>query len=214
MNDQVEESRVDDLLRAYLEAERQNTPEQFERQARATLQQVVDEARHPGRLNRLNFYDAIRLLRRLLAATADHPGVLARALGYRQTTDDAERRAMMRAVEFLQNDPLPEGSVGGRPPRGRGHQVSLDTDTCIFCGTRKSMDKGWSTDCPKNPPRRVRSKGTCAIAVAEAAQKAGIANTKGKWMDSEAVLRMYSRWQRDGAPREREHERLLRRNEK
>lgn len=123
---------------------------------------------------------------------------------------DAEQRAMMRAVEFFHNDPLPPGSTGGRPPLGRGHRIKSSADTCMFCGAQWSAGKGWRNDCPKNPPQRIRSKGTCAIAIAEAAQKAGITNTQGKPIDSGAVLKMYNRWQRDGSPRDREHERLLR----
>lgn len=212
MKDEVEESDVDDLLQRYLEEERQHTSEQFEGQARATFQRLVEEAqtRRLGQLGRINFHEAIRLLRRLLSATADRPGVLAKMLGYRENKNDAEHRAMMRAVEFLHNDPLPVGSIGGRPPSGRGHRFSPDTETCMLCGVPGSMEKGWRTDCPKNPPQRVRSKETCAVAVAEAAQKAGITNAKGQPLDSEAVLKMYNRWRQHGSPREREHERLLR----
>ena len=117
---------------------------------------------------------------------------------------------MMRVFEHLHNDPLPVGTSGGRRPPGRGHRFSHGEDTCILCGAPGSMDTGWDTDCPKNPPHRIRSKTTCAVAVAEAAQKAGVTNTKGQPQDSDAVLKMYDRWQRDGSPREREHERLLR----
>lgn len=84
MKDEVEERVVDELLRKYLDEERrQPSPRQFELRARATLQRVVAKARRSDGLNRLDLNEAIDLLRRLLAATADHPGVLAKALGYR-----------------------------------------------------------------------------------------------------------------------------------
>lgn len=209
MKDEVDESLVDELFQSYLDEERRHTPERFERQARATFQQLVDEARRSGHLNQVTLHEAIGFLTRLLTATANRHGVLAKALGYRENKKDAEHRAMMRAMEHLHNDPLPGGSTGGRLPRGRGHRISRDTDTCLLCGASGSMEKGWRTDCPKNPPHRIRSKETCAVAVAEAAQKAGITNTKGRRIDSDAVLKMYNRWRQDGSPREREHKRLL-----
>ena len=143
----------------------------------------------------------------LLAATDDRPGVLARALGYRATQNDAENRAMMRVFEYLHDDPLPVGAKGGRRPRGRGHRVSHDSDTCLLCGASASTGAAWDTDCPEKPPAPIRSKTTCAMAVAEAANKAGLINTKRRPLDSDAVLKMYARWQREGSPREREHER-------
>ena len=207
MKDEVDESVVDDLLQAYLDEERLDTSE-LEGRARATFQQVVEAAEGPKAMN------ASPLLKRLLAATKDRPGVLANALGYQAIQNDAEHRAMMRVFEYLHDDPLPVGAIGGRPTHGRGHRFSQDDDTCILCGAPGSTDTGWDTDCPKNPPHPIRSKKTCAVAVAEAATKAGITNTKGNALDHEAVLKMYDRWQQDGSPREREHERLLRRSKK
>jgi hypothetical protein len=195
MNDEVEESLVDDLLRRYLEDERR----QLERQARATPPQVVDEVPPAGPQH---------------VETADRPDVLSQALGYQDATHDAEHRALMRAVEHLRDDPLPAGCREGRPPKGRGHRISWESDTCLLCGARRSRKTGWRTDCSASPPRRVRSKETCAVAVAEAANKIGLTNTNGRPIDSDAVLKMYSRWQRHGSPRDRAHDRLLGRTQK
>ena len=213
MKHEVEESVVDDLLQGYLDEERHDASE-LEGNARATLQQLVENADTPRALEEPHFSEAISLLRRLLAATDDRPGVLARALGYRATQNDAENRAMMRVFEYLHDDPLPVGAKGGRRPRGRGHRVSHDSDTCLLCGASASTGAAWDTDCPEKPPAPIRSKTTCAMAVAEAANKAGLINTKRRPLDSDAVLKMYDRWQREGSPREREHERLLRRSHK
>src|SRR5258706_4318824 len=200
MNDEVEESLVDDLLERCVREERQHTSKHFERQARATLQLLVKEGRRLPHLNPGKFREAINLIRRLLAATADHPRTLVKALGYRETKKDAQYRAMMRAMECLHDEPLGAASTGGGPPSGRGHRFSLYTNKCMLCEAEGSGKKGWPTDCPKNPPRRIRSKGTCAMAVAEAAEKAGITNANGRRMDSAAVLRKYDRWGLKGAP--------------
>lgn len=214
MHDEVEEDSVDALLAECLREERRLTPETFERDARVALLRLVNGARN-GRL--ASFHDlnsALPLLERLLAVTANQPGLLARVLGYRDAPNDAEHRAMMRALETLHNDPLPEGSAGGRAPAGRGHRVASSTNQCILCKARPSAKGEWRTDCPKNPPRRVRSKRTCAVAVAEAAAKARMRGTNGQSIDSDALLKMYDRWQREGSPRERESERLLKRTPK
>ena len=83
MKDEVEESVVDDLLVRYLEIERQEISE-LEGKARATFQQLVEAAEGPKAMN------ASHLLKRLIAATEDRPGVLANALGYREIQNDAE----------------------------------------------------------------------------------------------------------------------------
>jgi len=212
MNDEIEESVVNTMLRTYLEDERRAL-ERFEEQARATLERVINNSASDGRLDRRNLHEAARLIRRLLAATAPYRGMLAKALGYQEGRHDAVHRAMMSAMEWLHNDPLPLDSRGGRSPTGRGHRIGRKRDECALCGSR--LERGrWRADCPKNPPQRVRSKGTCAEAVATAAHQAGITNDKGRPMDSESVLKMYDRWRLHGPPREREHERLLRTTKK